>query len=423
MNPRAARTFYRLLVTAAAPALRLWLRRRGQRDGDPRFYPERCGRGYRALSGAAPLWIHCASVGEVRTARPWIEYLLERVERPVLVTTATATGAGTVAQLFDTRVHHAYLPFDWPGAVARFFETYRPALGAVLETELWPYLYAEASARGVPLLLINARLSSRSQRAGSWVQALQRQALACVTRVLARSESDAARFRALGVESERVETVGSLKLAPLALHAPQQPADWRSDRPWFVAASTHDDEERRVASAFRTAARTADAPETLLIVVPRHPHRGPEVAEALQADGHRVAVRSRGDSPVGADVYVADTIGELDGWMAEALGVFVGGSLIPHGGQNVVEPARLGRAIVFGPHMENFEEEVTRLLEVDGAWQVADDDALTDALRTLLDDPMARARLGARALEAVQASRTGLERYAEAVLEHLPEHR
>ncbi len=412
------RTVYTALLYGLAPALLIWLYRASRQRGGNRFWRERRGRYLPDSAGAAsPLWVHCASVGEVRTAAPLIHVLGEqRPDLPLLVTTATATGADTAARVLPAGVLHAYQPLDWPGAVGRFLDRFRPQIGVILETEIWPNLYAAAQQRGVPLLLTNARMSQRTLNGPALIRRLQSRALARVDRVLARSVPDARRFSAFGVCDQRLEVVGSLKLAPP--HRPT-PEPFAFGRPAIVAASTHDDEEVRIAQAWDGARQESVVPQ-LLTIVPRHPERGVAVRDSLRHAGFRTALRSAGDDWRDYEIYVVDTLGELESFMAGAELVIIGGSLIPRGGQNLVEPARLGRPILFGPHMSNFAEESERLLNAGGAQRFLDDADLQHAIGELARDRQAREELGRRAAATVAAAQDTAETYAKAILERLP---
>ncbi|MFP4147853.1 MAG: 3-deoxy-D-manno-octulosonic acid transferase [Halorhodospira sp.] len=412
------RIVYSALLYALAPFLWAWLRRSAHRRGGARFRQERRGH-YAAATAQAPLWLHCASVGEVRTAAPLIQAIaLQRPELPLLVTTATATGAETATRILPPHARHAYLPVDWPGAVRRFLETFHPCGAVILETEIWPNLYAATARRGIPLVLANARLSERTMEAPALIRRLQATALAHATEVLARSREDARRFRDFGVPAQRVRVLGSLKLAP-PIQAIPEPFDL--GRPTIVAASTHDDEEVRIARAWGEARHERDVP-SLLVIVPRHPERGPAIRQSLQQLGFRTALRSAGEDWRWAEIYIADTLGELEGFMAGAQLVVIGGSLIRRGGQNLIEPARLGRPILFGPHMSNFAEESERLLAAGGAQRFFDESDLRHAIGELARDPAERREMGEAAAGMVQAAQDTAELYARAVLGHLNGH-
>ena len=412
------RGIYSSLLYALSPAVSLWLRQSSRRRGGPRYFRERRGRySATAAPGEAPLWLHCASVGEVRTAAPLVHALCERrPEIPLLITTATASGAETARRVLPEPARHVYQPVDWPGAVGRFLRTFRPRMAVVLETEIWPNLYHATARRGIPLLLANARLSQRTVEGAALVRRLQSAALTHVHEVLARTQQDAERFAALGVPEARIRVLGSLKLAP---PPGTEPEPIELGRPFLLAASTHDDEEQRIAAAWHEARSDRRVPQ-LLVLVPRHPERGAAIRATLERSGFRVALRSAGDDPRRAEIYVADTLGELEGFMAAATLVVIGGSLIRHGGQNPIEPARLARPILLGPSMENFAEESERLLAAGGAQRFLDDGDLRHAISELARDPEARERLGQRAAETVRAGQDTAERYADAILAHLP---
>ncbi|MBK1734399.1 hypothetical protein CKO15_03675 [Halorhodospira abdelmalekii] len=412
------RTLYTALLYALSPAVILWLLRTSQRRGGTRMLRERLGY-YRTPQFERPVWLHCASVGEVRTAAPLIRALQrQRPDLPILLTTATATGAETAVRKLPTTVQHVYQPLDWPGAVKRFLRTHRPRLGVILETEIWPNLYYLSKHHRVPLILANARLSSRSLNAPALARQLQRSALARVDVVLARSTEDAKRFSKLGVDPAHIRTLGSLKLAPPDPdQLPIEPLDL-DGRATIVAASTHDDEELRIAQAWAKARSERQVPK-LLVIVPRHPERGPGIRDVLRRAGFQVALRSAGETHSDAEIYIADTLGELEMLMAAAEVVIIGGSLIERGGQNLVEPARLGRPILFGPHMENFAEEAERLRAAGGAQRFLDETDLQQALIELFRDPQARRELGEQAAATVTAAQDITALYTDALLRQL----
>ncbi len=419
MSPRATetmlRTVYSALLYGLSPFIRIWLARTSRRRGGARFRQERRGR-YNTGVRAGRLWLHCASVGEVRTAAPLLQALADRrPDLPLLVTTATTTGAETAAQVLPEGTAHAYLPVDWPGAVRRFLATFRPCGAVILETEIWPNLYAATAQRGIPLILANARLSERTVEGPALIRRLQAAALRRVDTILARSHEDARRFTAFGIPAGRVRVLGSLKLAPPSQPLPEA---FEFGRPAIVAASTHDDEEVRIAEAWRHARRERDVPP-LLVIAPRHPERGPTIRQSLQQAGFRTALRSAGEDWHRAQVYIADTLGELEALMAGARLVIIGGSLIRRGGQNLVEPARLAQPILFGPYMANFAEESERLLAAGGAQRFFDESDLRHAISELSRDPAGRQEMGQAAAKTVLAAQDTAVLYAEAVLEHL----
>ncbi len=374
---------------------------------------ERLGHGP-AVPGR-PLWIHAVSVGEAQAAEPIVRALLERhPELPILMTTTTPTGAERVRLLFGGRVRHRYLPYDLPAAVARFLDAVQPRLGLVMETEIWPNLFAAAAARGVPVILANARLSARSARGYRRLAGLTRATLRSLAGIAAQSQADADRFRALGAPAEAVQVLGNTKFdvgfpASLREQAEGLRTAWGRDRPVWVAGSTHEGEEGEVTAAHR---RLLEAyPDALLVLVPRHPERFATVAERLRAEGWRVARRSEG-MPVRREVqiHLGDTMGELPLLYAAGDLAFVGGTLVPVGGHNPLEPAALGRPVLFGPHRFNSAEISRLLLEAGAAFEVRDAGALAEWLQRLFGDVTRRNAAGERAAEVVAANRGARDR-------------
>lgn len=378
------------------------------RRGGARYFLQRLGWRF-ARRDDRPIWIHATSVGEVLAAQVLIEKLLERcAPARIILTTTTATGAAICRARLSAEVQHLFLPIDWRGAVARFLRATQPRCALIMETELWPNLYAACGARHIPLLIVNGRISKRTLRAGTWVRRLYREALGHVTLVLARSDTDGAAFIELGAAADRVRVIGNIKFAAPTTHdldtAPLVA------RPYVLAASTRPDEELRIARLWKVLARS----DRVLVIAPRHPQRAPQILTQLGTLGVRVAVRSRGDaiSP-DTDIYLADTLGELHTLIRDAQLVFVGGSLVPVGGHNVLEPARAGKAVLFGPYVDNFKEETRWLLQHDAALQVKDDSDLAARLNELLADPQRAHALGERARAALQPFNDVAARYVE----------
>lgn len=374
-----------------------------------RYLRERLGL-YRRRCETRSLWLHAASVGEVAAAESLIRELRQRSPGVALaLSTGTPAGAEMARRRLPADVAQLYLPVDLPGAVRRFLDTLNPRCALIMETELWPNLYAQCASRAIPVLIINARVSQRTLRAQRWLRRLYAASLERVAAVLARSAADAAGFVALGAPPERVKVIGNIKLAAIA---PAAKAALALPRPYVLAASTHADEELRLAQLWRRRRRGPH----LLVIAPRHPPRLPHILEQLAPLHLKIAVRSRGDTVRDdTELYIVDTLGELNEFMVNAEIVFVGGSLVPRGGHNVLEPARLARPIVFGAHMGNFAEEAAMLLERAAAIQVTSDDALETCITRLLSAPGERAALGARAREAMQHQGQVLERYLEEI--------
>ena len=382
---------YRKLSSAMVPLSPALINRRlklGKED------PARVGerRGVSAdVRPVGPLvWIHGASVGEVLAAAALIEKL-RALNLRILLTSGTVTSATIVAKRFPPDVIHQYVPYDSPRYVTRFLDHWRPSLALFIESDLWPNLILASAARRLPMVLINGRMSPRSfprwRRVSNTISALLGRFDVC----LAQSQTDAERFSALG--SRNVVTTGNLKL-----DVPAPPADPAKlerlmsvtrGRPIVVAASTHPGEEEILIEAHKTLA--GFFPSLLTVIVPRHPDRGAAVARLVEASGLQAGLRSREDLPVAAtDIYVADTMGELGLFYRLAPIVFMGGSLVAHGGQNPIEAVKLGASIVHGPHIFNFTDVYEALDRAGGARRADGQEALVKQLGQLLADPAAR---------------------------------
>ena len=407
------RTLYICLGYCLAPfafALALW-RALGS-GGDWRALGERFGFGAAPPPGA--LWLHAVSVGEVQLAAALVRELRRSDPgRALLVTTSTMTGRQRALEALGAGVAVRYLPFDLPGAVARFLDRCRPAQGLVLETELWPNLYLACHRRGIPLLIANARLSQRSLRGYRLARGLMRATLEGVS-VAAQSAEDAARFRALGADPARVVEAGNLKFdVVLPPTVERDGAALRAAigaaRPVWVAGSTHAGEEEQLLEAHRRLRQSHAA--ALLVLAPRHPPRFAEVAALLERRGIAFQRRTDRRAPAAAaEVLLLDTLGELVAFYAAGDVAFVGGSLVPVGGHNLLEPAALGRALVSGPATFN-APAVARLLVASGALAiVADATGLAVRLEELIADPAARARAGEAGRAVVAANRGAIAR-------------
>ena len=419
------------LATLASPLLPFYLRRRLARGKEKAGrLAERRGGGVARPAGRL-LWLHAASVGETLSILPVLEELATRApEVTVLLTTGTVTALEVLDQRLPParrgRRMHRFAPLDVPGWAARFLDGWRPDAAGFVDSELWPNLILAARRRGIPLALVNGRLSAKSARRWRWAAGLGRELMQSFSLVLAQSAGDAARFTALG--APRVLDRGNLKEAAEPLPAePKALEALRAaigDRPVLLAASTHPGEEAIVLAAHRLLA--PDLPRLLTLLVPRHPERGREVATLAQAGGQGLAVaqRSTGELPgAETEVYVMDTLGELG--LAYRLGTvgLVGGSLVPHGGQNPLEPAKLGCPILLGPWTGNFTEVVGRLLAAGGAVQLesAEAGALAAAARAVLCN-RDHGRNLAPAAAATVAPADGLPgKVAEALLRLMPD--
>jgi len=384
---------YRGLTWVAAPAVRAYVARRAARGKEnAERLAERFGHAARPRPAGRLVWAHAASVGESLALLPLITRLVaDDPALRLLVTTGTVTSAEMLARRLPERAIHQFAPVDLPQAVSRFLDHWRPDLALWVESEIWPNLIGATARRRIPMALINARVSARSFRRWRRAPGLSARLLSAFTVCLAQSETDASRLRALGAADVRV--VGNLKFAAAPLPADAQAlADLGATiagRPRWLAASTHPGEEEIVAAAHR--ALKTDFPDLLLLLAPRHPGRGPEIAAALAAEGFSVARRAAGALPeAGHDIYLADTLGELGMFFRLAPVSVVGGSFAPHGGHNPFEPALIGSAIVFGPHMENFSVIARDLVAAGGAVQVEGDAAMAGPVGALLRDAALR---------------------------------
>ncbi len=415
---RAARLLYTLLWWLALPLLPLRLlwrarsepgyrARIGERFGHYADPPSRAGPGRR-------IWIHAVSVGETRAIAPLVERLRACDSPPsILLTHTTATGRETGRALFGDAVLQAWLPYDVPFAVRRFLARFRPHAGLLVETELWPNLAATAAEAGVPLYLVNARLSERSARGYARIAPLSRPMLRSLAGVAAQAEADAQRLHALGARD--VTVTGNLKFdVPVPDALRERGRELRSaigrDRPVLLIASTRDGEEALVLDAMSRADRALPA-GTLVVIVPRHPQRFDAVAALLRERGVTSARRSA-DAPVPAEarVLLGDSMGEMFAYYAAADVAFVGGSLLPLGGQNLIEPLAAGTATLIGPHTFNFAQASDAAVVAGAARRVGDADELVRVGGQLLADAPAREHMRANAEAFIAAHRGAVDR-------------
>ena len=347
------------------------------------------------------IWVHAVSVGEVNAALPLIQALRRRyTPRAVVVTTVTPTGSERVRALFGDEVFHVYLPYDLPHAVTRFLDRIRPGLAVVMETENWPNLFHQCGRRGIPLAVVNARLSERSLRGYRPIRALVREALRNVSLVAAQSLAVARRYRALGADPARVQVSGNLKYdTPLPKGARQRGeelrAQWGATRPVWIAASTHEGEELAAFEAH--LAVLARMPDALLLIAARHPERFRAVEHAARNLGFAVATHGAGDANGDTQCLVIDGMGVMMRYFAASDLAFVAGSLVPIGGHNVLEPAALAKPVVVGPYTFNFEEITRTMIAAGAARRVASTRELGVLVQELLRNPAELERMGAAA--------------------------
>jgi 3-deoxy-D-manno-octulosonic-acid transferase len=411
---------YRKLSFAMVPLAPALIKRRlklGKED--PARVGERRGVSDDVRPHGPLVWIHGASVGEVLAAAALIEKL-RALNLRILLTSGTVTSAAIVAKRFPPDVIHQYVPYDAPRYVARFLDHWRPSLALFIESDLWPNLILASAARRLPMVLINGRMSQRSfprwRRVSNTISALLGRFDVC----LAQSQLDADRFAALG--SRNVVTTGNLKL-----DVPAPPADpaklerlmsMTRGRPIVVAASTHPGEEEILIETHKTLA--GFFPGLLTVIVPRHADRGAAIARTIEASGLHASLRSREELPTAAtDIYLADTMGELGLFYRLAPIVFMGGSLVAHGGQNPIEAVKLGASIVHGPHVFNFTDVYEALDAAGGARRADSQEALVKQLGQLLADPKARDASLAASERVVEQLGGALERTLAALEPYL----
>jgi len=412
------KTLYLGAVYLAAPLVSTMLAWRGLRDRSYwRNFGERFGLG--SALASSPIWVHAVSVGEVQAAAPLVTALRSRYpQTPVLVTTFTPTGAARARALFREVADVRYLPFDLPGSVRRFLDRARPRLAVIMESELWPNLYRQCRLRRIPLVIASARLSRRSTDRYRRLGALFKETVAGGVVVAAQGEGDAERFRALGAPADRTYITGNLKfdftLPPDTLErGTALRAQYAGHRTVWVAGSTHGGAEEEAVLEAHGRIREVHA-GTLLVLAPRHPDRFGEVAASLERQGIPFMRRSESGSERApqkeASVLLLDTLGELLYFYAAADVAFVGGSLAPIGGHNLLEPAALGLPVLTGPNNSNGEDVARLLLECGAAEIVRDGVALGSRVTELLSNQSLRAEMGKRGRAVIDRNRGALEK-------------
>lgn len=420
------RTLYTVLLHLALPLVMLRLLWRSMRAPAYRQrWLERLGIFSTAPAAEGGIWVHAVSVGEVQAVEPLVNMLLRSYpDLSVTITTTTPTGSDRVKRLFGEEVFHVYFPYDMPWSLGNFLRRVNPGWLLMVETEVWPNLLAVCEARGIPTLLANARLSSRSASSYARFGSFSRETFRRISKVAAQSQQDAERFVELGVPAERINVTGSIKFdmkIPASVLEKTQVIRryWGEDRPVWVAASTHEGEEEQVLQAH---ARVLQAlPSALLVLVPRHPERFDKVVALCQRKDFATVRRSSGE-PCSSDtsVFVGDTMGELPVFLGAADVAFIGGSLVKTGGHNMLEAAAQGAPVVFGPHVFNFPAISSLLQEKEAAVQVADQRALAELLIHWLSDASERSRIGENGRRVVRDNRGALQRLTALVVAMLP---
>ena len=412
------RTLYTALFYLGLPlvAIRLWLRAR-KAPAYAKRIGERFSYGMPKLQPGG-IWVHAVSVGESIAAAPMIRALLQRYPQlPITVTCMTPTGSERIQALFanEPRIQHCYLPYDLPCAAARFLDRAQPKLAVIMETELWPNHIHQCAKRGIPVALANGRLSERSARGYGRFSKLTAPMLAEMSLFAVQTEAEAQRFRDLGARPETVEVTGSIKFdltidPQLLQRAAELRGQWQAqERPVWIAASTHDGEDEVVLNAHRRL--LTNHPDALLILVPRHPERFNSVFELCQREGFTTVRRSTGANvDAQTSVLLGDTMGELLFLYALADSAFVGGSLVPNGGHNLLEPAALAKPVICGPHLFNFLDIAAQLREAGALAEVDDAEGLAVEVQRLFELPSDAQRMADAGLAVMRRNQGALQR-------------
>ncbi len=413
------RFFYNLLVYLLMPAYAMyWLGKAIVNRSYRLQIGQRFGLGYPKLRSS--IWVHAVSVGEVVAAAPMIRALARKYPaHPVIVTTVTPTGAARIRSLFGDSVQHCYIPFETPGAVRRLFEAIDPRIALIIETEIWPNLYYGCGTRGIPLVLASARISPRSVANYRRLLPLFRETVSHGIVIAAQSTADANRFLELGAAPERTRVTGNIKFdieLPDDLHERGRAfrRETLGNRPVWIAASTHEGEESIVLAAHERLRE--EHPELLLLLVPRHPERFDSVREFLERGSFEYVARTEERScDASTSVFLGDTMGEVPMFYAASDIAFVGGSLTPIGGHNLLEPAALGRPVLTGPHVFNAQEIAEQFVLDDACRMIADGAELENMVDWLLRNPEEAAALGMRGRSLLETNRGALGRLLELV--------
>lgn len=412
------RIVYTLVITLISPFFFLRLLYRSRKaPAYRRRWSERVAI-YQSSVKSGVIWFHAVSFGEAEAIFPLIQALQDRYPNiPVLVTTTTLTGSNRVTAVLGDSVQHVYLPYDLPGTAGRFLRRFRPLLGIVVETEIWPNLYRQCGAMSVPLAIINARLSERSARGYRKLRGLVGETLNHVSLIAAQAPDDAQRFMDIGANRKLVSVTGNIKFDyPVPDNMLEKGLRLRKNlfgsRPVWIAASTHKGEEEQVLDALKVV--RAIIPDVILVLAPRRPERFGRVALLCKNRGYEVVWRSSDHSCQDrSDIFLLDSMGELKQFYATADIAYIGGSLVKTGGHNALEASALGVPALFGPYMFNFETIVASLVDAGAAIQVVDSVSLAKEAIKLLEDHQYRTSVGSAGRAFVQDNRGALQKVME----------
>ncbi len=400
---------YRLFLVLLSLPITLLFIWQALKQRNFKFLKERLG--FISTQLKDPLWFHATSVGEINAIAPLIKHIQQQQpEMAILITTTTPTGAAIARRLFPDIEHH-YFPFDFLINVSRTIKSVNPKALMIVETEIWPNLYAACGRLNIPLYVVNGRLSDRTVKTTLWIHRLYRQALTHVNHIYCRSADDKSMFELMGANETQLTVAGNLKYAAIIDNNAQPISE--TERPYILAASTRDSEEPIITNAFMQA----ELKEMLLVIAPRHPDRLNEIIHSL--DRYKIAIRSHGDAITNeTEIYIADTIGEMAALISGAKLVIIGGSFVDKGGQNLLEPAAAGKPTIVGPHMENFKTETEDLLKAKGVVQVTAEN-LPDEINRLINDKEAVSELVTNAKGFVDERKNVVEDYYQLIMARL----
>jgi len=407
------RKIYSLLFYIAVPFLliRLFVKSKKNRSYYKRWR-ERFGI-FKAPDKKGAIWVHAVSVGETMAAIPLIKYLRTQYNKPIIITTMTPTGSERVNAIFESSVFHVYIPYDFPIAVKKFLNKIQPCAAIIMETELWPNYLHYCANMHIPVMLANARLSEKSKQGYQRFPKLTKTMLSQINIIAAQTKRDADRFIELGTPKENIIITGSMKFDISIAASVYEKASvfrnlWGQDRLVWVAASTHEEEEEQIINAFDQV--KARLPHVLLVLVPRHPERFDKVAQLCKKQGYKVMKRSKNKPCTSeTDIFIGDSMGELLAQFAACDVTFIGGSLMPVGGHNLLEPAALGKAAITGPHVFNFTEITRMLMNAGAATMVQNADELARDVITFLTHHDKRVEAGQKGLQVVEQNKGAVE--------------
>ena len=422
------RRIYSFIIYLLIPFVVLRLFWLGFRNPDyRRRWKERFGFTDKITSHDKIIWLHAVSVGEVQASRPLVNGLLEEYsDYKILVTTMTPTGADIVNQYFGDAVKHLYLPYDLPIAIKHFISVIEPSILIVMETELWPNLFHYCHKKNIPVIVVNARMSEKSAKGYRRFSSFTHSTLENVSLVVAQGKKDAERMIALGVDKDKVRVTGNLKFDIQLPHSVTEQAQalrryLSVNRPVWIAASTHEGEEKIILDAFDKVLQQQS--QSLLVIVPRHPGRATGVRELCAKRNLEVLCKSDNrECDENVKVFILDTLGELPMYYAAADVAFVGGSLTEIGGHNMLEPACLGLPVIMGPHIFNFQEISQLLLDEGAAWKVNNADELSTRVSCLLADANLRYSTGERGRNIVLKNRGNVEKIMDLIRDFFKTH-